>query len=738
MKLTIESGDLDLQRDFAFELERTNPFFSDEGDATVPATLPPTECNRKALDHIERIDRMGDNLVDVAAQLQVGAYVQQGRLIVEQAHRREGYNVSFAIENSSLYCRHKDKTLKEIMGDNKDGAHTTLQSLITYMNSLYSGNTTPTVYTVVPVAVSKYTENDQEVYQVNNEWNGTDSLVYERRIVREGDVAMTVPDGYGVAPFMFLHRMLSSLFAFMGYKVGGNCFHSGWMSSIIVLHNCSDAIVNGELYYRDMVPSCTLSELLQWLKDKFHVCVRVDSEDKTVYIVPMETLLETAADADYSAKMDGYPTMHFSKSSRVVLSSQTNLDGAAPAADTFDALMEKYGGFFPVNETIFANMRSGTYQYHDCLIFRIATGEFFEIRTNLNTGFDEMIRLGTNYFKYDRANSDDTEEHACTDEMPPMVNAQKYFAPYIGDRKHAHTTFNGSQKDEDQPIMIALVYRKGSSSLYQSYLATTQGMLPSNTGSDTYLNLSMVNYHCYSPAGATKPKSIYDQWWHKWNTQLRNGIIEVEAALLLDQGDLSGLDMTAPKMISNRKMLPKSLNVPLQDRLGMTDARFVMVKDYPEMDEDEDVDVGTPARLHWVFTGSETLSDLWAELVNSPYYEYSDLYGSPFDNGLLYDQDLNLIENPAAPMHNAYAYIARPTGDYELEFTDGITKLYAHTPTAAGETSPATTRGFTMKVKMARYTYDSSDPTHYGTLHDFFYIDFPNQWAEIEYEAEAY
>ena len=130
------------------------------------------------------------------------------------------------------------------------------------------------------------------------------------------------------------------------------------------------------------------------------------------------------------------------------------------------------------------------------------------------------------------------------------------------------------------------------------------------------------------------------------------------------------------------------------------------------------------------------MDDLWATLCNSRYGSYENLYGQPYDNGLLYDVNLDLID--PAGMHAPTRYIAKPTGDYDIVFTDGIEKLYAHTPQSAGETSPATIRYFTMRVKMARYNYDASAQTHYGTFHDYYYIDFENQHAAITYVSETY
>ena len=57
MKLTTRNGEIDLPGDFSFNMERSNPLLLDEGDSSVPATLPSSSRNLAAIDHRERIDR---------------------------------------------------------------------------------------------------------------------------------------------------------------------------------------------------------------------------------------------------------------------------------------------------------------------------------------------------------------------------------------------------------------------------------------------------------------------------------------------------------------------------------------------------------------------------------------------------------------------------------------------------------------------------------------------------------
>ena len=114
MKLLTQNGQLDLPQDFSLLMQRNNPFLSEEGDASVPATLPSSPHNLAVLGHRERIDRAERYTNKVDAILQVGAVQKRGSLVMDTVHRSEGIYASLAIDSSDLYVKAKEKTLKQI------------------------------------------------------------------------------------------------------------------------------------------------------------------------------------------------------------------------------------------------------------------------------------------------------------------------------------------------------------------------------------------------------------------------------------------------------------------------------------------------------------------------------------------------------------------------------------------------------------------------------------------------
>ena len=308
MKLTTANGQFDLPQDFNITMERTNPIMSDQGDASVPATLPASSNNLEILQHRNRIDRARRYVNKIDAFLEVGPVQKHGKLVIESVDADEGIDASFAIDNSDLYAQSKNKTLKEIFADMKQ-TFTSIEEAVAEMAHIYGGDTPGNEdYTIFPVAVAPYEdESGNQVWQYNNEITEKGVLVYEARGVREDDILMSVPKGYGVAPFLKLYRLIDLLFDCLGYRVTYNCFVDEEYRGLTIVHNCSDCLVRPELHYSDMVPSCTLHDFMEWLLAKFHVQPIVDSNAMEVKIVSMETMLEGEPEPTSAAKWKEAP-----------------------------------------------------------------------------------------------------------------------------------------------------------------------------------------------------------------------------------------------------------------------------------------------------------------------------------------------------------------------------------------------------------------------------------------------
>lgn len=617
MKLTTENGQLDLPQDFTLTMERTNPLLSDQGDASIPTTLPSSTRNLAALGHRERIDRAEKYSNKIEAILQVGPVRKRGQLVMDTVHRREGIDASLAIDNSDLYSKAKKKTLKEIFSE-KSTTFEILERVTDYMQDIYEGQAEDD-YVIFPVAVAPYEVdaghgNKTKIYQYNNEVDANQELVWQARYVHEGDVdQMSVPVCYGIAPFLKLSRLVELLFELLGYEVTENCLEAWPFQRIVMVHNCSDCLCNPTytLYYRDLVPSCTLSDFLSWLNNKFHVQPVVDSETKYVKIVAMEKMLQVAADLDITKLAEGDFTMQLNPSKRVTLTPTNKIEGTDPAAATFDKLIEKYGSYEEVNELEYLQYPTASPPVNAPLIQRKATGQFYAVEYDSNISKYALKLLGTNHFVYDRANSDDTEDFNASDIIPLMlVGAKMETTPFIDDRLHAHTSYDGSTADDKQDIIV--VQAVTNNNFVYRTTGTTQPVIP-------YAEPQSGEYF-YNLGLGLCPYDIYDACWKLYNNLLLNHPTHMTGRVAYSVGQILGMDMTRMKLCHGQKLMPVNASATIGPKPVLTETEFLLVKSFIDGIEDSAILPSSQTDLIWEVTDDimEVLQKLWEEMGGGP------------------------------------------------------------------------------------------------------------------------
>ena len=101
-----------------------------------------------------------------------------------------------------------------------------------------------------------------------------------------------VPIGYGISPFLKLHVLLQLVWKYLGFNLIENPFREDFqLSSICVLNNTWDTIVAGEIRYSDLMPDCTIEDILSMVWGKFGAVYFVDSNTKNVRIKLIKDIL---------------------------------------------------------------------------------------------------------------------------------------------------------------------------------------------------------------------------------------------------------------------------------------------------------------------------------------------------------------------------------------------------------------------------------------------------------------
>lgn len=588
MKLITEKGELTLPENFSFEVEQNSAFFSENGAATVGVTIPATSEDIARLGFPTRVARSTKYMNRFPVILSHGFYQKKGVLVVDSAGSN-GIVCSVGLEDSTFYAEWKDKNLKELFAAKE---YDTFYNgdVATWIDKVYNGEYQSELWKIIPVAVN---HNDSDgSYQVNNEpeydaGDGIWPLIHEARIVKEGDDEVAVPFGYGIAPFLNLYSFFELMFELCGYSVINNCFKDNQLlSGLILLHNCSDVLCNGKVNFSDLVPNKTVSEILSWIQDKFHAQIILHPAVKTVEIVLLEDILSSGIEQDLSKSLLGDLDYVFSTSSRTVLTSDTSLAGAAPVADTPEAMLEKYKFCTQMSELDF---------YKESpmgLVLRLATGTFYEMRhthVNVRGGSAGKTAVGTNYFKYDRGGSEESEEFGPEDLLPPMVFVNGILMPYIGDRTHRNTSYDNSKKDEDQEIII--VDYAGQSVQVDYNPDGLSGRFPiDNEGGHYYYGTTQK----YDNSGVLRKdkvnlnaEGLFSLCFRLYNKHLRNNSTLIEGTFDLGVADLMNFQMYSMKLLSGQKLLPVRLRYQIGNPTKCLALSCRLIKDYADDTDDE-------------------------------------------------------------------------------------------------------------------------------------------------------
>lgn len=603
MKLTVPKGQLTLPEKFRFEIEQNSAFFSSDGAASVAATIPATPADLEKLEFPTRTARRNRFVNLFPATIESGAFRKNGVLVVTSA-TRDGITCAVALEDSEFYAQHKDTPLKQLFAQRVLTTYSTPAGWYDYFFAIYTGEVSSDIFRLFPVAVG-----EGEPYQINNRplhqsTTTTDTILqleHAARIIKEGDDDVAVPDGYGIAPFLQLPAFLELMFELCGYTVRENCFRSNAdLAQLVLLHNCSDVLCLGKVDFSDLVPGCSVKDILDWILAKFHAQIVVDPASASVDILLLDDILHAGYDLDLTGRLLDGITHSFSRSSRIVLRPDTSLEGAAPAAETLEDLLKKYGAASEISEF------SGDDDMG--LVLRRATGVYYE-----QGPFIGSRRVGTNYFAYDRRNSDESEEHSWNDLIPPMVFTDGILMPYIGTRKHRNSSYHGSTRDEDQDIIIVAYAGRSVPATITGGVAggNPRRLTPQEYYAGHYMYGTTQKYDNTGTLRAggynLNGPEIFERFFARYNKMLRNNLIRVEGRFDLTTAEILRFDLYRVKLFRGQPMIPIALRYEVGQSVRCTKAAFYLCKDY-EDGVDDTPTVIPPPSFRWVLDESEVSS----------------------------------------------------------------------------------------------------------------------------------
>lgn len=568
------------------EVERTNPFYNEYGEQTVPLSLPASPHNCRLLDHPERSGNRY-KATAVNALIQDGAYCAECRQYVLSAQERGTIETSFYLNDGSFYSRIQDTRLKDIFTDESDTINfSSISETIDFMRTLRTNND-PRL-TVFPILVTDDSGSDIGYnYKVINGWGREDEgwvpfyfdattadCDYYNAKPRKETIdgkTIDISAGYYMSPFIRANYVLRRVIAHYGYTLDEDnlLFKEQPFDKMVLLNACIDTIVNSKIRFADIVPDVAVSDLINLYRKKFCCEFVPDEGTRTMRIVFFRDIADAPVDADLNGCLTQRITYEYKQAkdySRLVLKAQDKV--ASELEDGYDDIMSLKNA----NPMVNIGYDGSIYKvgYVPGPFFTQVTTKVAEASMDYNTGEDAKEEMEIEIPEMMPENRILRYQNGTTAiSQSTWLYAGDYItlnSKIVLNDQSPDNTETPTESAKKQYLMLASTFvdtasqSKGTVSVYD----------PSSDPITNPIPTKLFDYalHYYGSDG------IFEKFYRHYDTLLRNALHKTKATLLLSQQQKQNLPSTAkitiegvPYMFDKLKFTLGGKNDPIESEL---------------------------------------------------------------------------------------------------------------------------------------------------------------------------
>lgn len=627
----IDKGrDYQLTPGTTLQIERTNPFFNEYGEQSLPVDLPDTPVNRELTGHPEDLANSARPNSGVQVEIIDGEYHVRAEQHVLSARRNEKISTSYLLAQSQLYAIIGDTQLIDVFGDTivQGTSAMDLDEKIAWLDDLKNHNHPN--FDVFPVAMDKadggglgYTllnargvlftwlsdsgkqyfwpapRTDAGTEQVSSVlWLNAADRTRGPKIMNDSN--LNLQQGYYMTPFVRVIHILRRMLTYFGYTL---VYQSdAVIDKMVFINNTIDSMVTGNgILYSDLLPDCSCSDLLDLFRHKFNMEFILDETTDTVTMVSFADVI-CSTPVDLSLYSTGHPEIEYTESyRRLVLSPAGAREGevAPPLRET----LAKHS--LPVWDALYGGWTVEGHQGYNLITELVADGN-----TGYNIGGETEL---------------EEEELKSPDIIPTMVSLiyddvdsghstveRLWTFPYIGAERALHSRLADAIEDTTE-----LQARPGLDMMvilpYNDYMDFPRGTLTNwdyfkffKSGTRTKINSSQDYSLCYHGNDG-----LFDRYWRGRDDLLRNAMNRVRTRLLLPDSLKMTLSPLNRVLINGVSMLIDTLGFTLgQDDAIQESVMLTTSLQAPvgHATESEDI-VPEPQGCHWVLRCTYRLSD---------------------------------------------------------------------------------------------------------------------------------
>ena len=582
-----------LDPDTQLSVERTNPFFNDYAEQTIPASIPASDHNLTVLG-LHAAEAVDSTAAEHDVAIQDGEYCATCRQAILAVTHNGSISTAFYINDGSFYARLGETSLKDIWTDTHERmpVEGTVDTLIAFCRQLAQGTTQDASnYRIFPVLLHDDSGQDTGfTYKILNNWgtprtvngeehphtplydNGTDTPDFlnaqPATEVIDG-TEISVPKGYFISPFIRVKYVLERIFAFFGYTLQTTFFSSEPFKSMVLVNNVIDTIINGYVLNRDLVPEMTCREFLALFRSKFCCEFDFDENNRTATIVFFKDIADAQPAADLTQALTDHPTVNFRAAkqySRVKLKPRHTIEDERSTQQSYEDLQSLL---------------------HDCPAaeFNAVYGYFYKTGYS---GIGTLKQAAGTVEGYDAGGDQEPHETELDEAVPPIrllyyntataarAYACHYFL-YIGKYKTLHSKVSGTEGDmadtgdvQQLPIFAFALHTPigpaGTTSSWTVYdqfpQSVTSYSLATGTGSTSAAEIQPRHVFDYS-LFYWGDDGLFERFHRKMDLCLRNALDEVKAKLLLTRRQQASVKATAVYAMHGQRFLFDKLRFQL-------------------------------------------------------------------------------------------------------------------------------------------------------------------------------
>lgn len=454
---------------FKLEINNASPIFNELGSKSVSTTFPKTPHNMRLFGFSNRLDIKSKPETKIPVIVSTGSYVRDGVLYQNSAYNTERtFGVVIAFNEGIMYEAMSDILLTEL--SNLPVVEKSVPDLIADMNKLFTVDDPNEKLSVFEIDFKKQTYREsvsgEEVEKEFSEYVNSPSsvngkfelLVRENTYIVEDNalVEISVPEGYGITPFVRVWYVLELIFNHFGFKVNENPFTSDFqLKRLCVLNNTIDALVSGRLDYKQLLPRVTINEFLQSLYCRFGLKVFFDSNTNEVNLLLIRDIFQN--NNTEAIKQSSLLDIDYTSPKQLKLSVAKNLDQSNTEVETYEEFLLKYNNTIGTIERAFTDVEVGGIYYDP------RAGIFLQ-RSTIN---QERKFLSSIHFDWNKKVEDfETEEITSIDEALTMEHGDDTGSAFLyygldPQLMNSILTVNGTETDQDTTNVLAFAYDMG-------------------------------------------------------------------------------------------------------------------------------------------------------------------------------------------------------------------------------------------------------------------------------------